>query len=93
MERWNKSYDLIIKYFSFLRRYHYEKHIFWFLFSFSQLLVLHFEAEWAEECKQMNEVFTELSKEFTRSIFARVSIHCTSQYAIFVLCVNFIFSG
>ncbi|XP_057307801.1 glutaredoxin-3-like [Hydractinia symbiolongicarpus] len=38
----------------------------------SQLLVLHFEAEWAEECKQMNEVFTELSKEFTRSIFARV---------------------
>lgn len=38
----------------------------------SQLVVLHFEADWAEECKQMNEVLSELSKEYKHTIFLRV---------------------
>jgi len=34
--------------------------------------VLHFEADWAEECKQMNVVLAELAKQFTHTIFIRV---------------------
>lgn len=40
--------------------------------SHGQLVVLHFEADWAEECKQMNEVLEELAKEYTHTIFLRV---------------------
>lgn len=38
----------------------------------SQLVVLHFEADWAVECTQMNAVLTELAKEHTHTIFIRV---------------------
>jgi len=38
----------------------------------SQLVVLHFEADWAEECQKMNEVLIELSKEYKHTIFLRV---------------------
>jgi len=38
----------------------------------SQLVVLHFEADWADECKQMNDVLAELAKEYTHTIFIRV---------------------
>jgi len=38
-----------------------------------QLSVLHFEAEWAPECKHMNDVLTELAKEYVHIIFVRVS--------------------
>lgn len=38
----------------------------------SQLVVVHFEADWADECKQMNNVLSELAKEFTHTIFIRL---------------------
>ena len=50
------------------------------LFPFSQLVVLHFEADWAEECKQMNEVLSELSKEYKHTIFLRVCCHVIKCY-------------
>jgi len=37
-----------------------------------QICVLHFEADWAAECKQMNNVLVELAKEFPRTIFVRI---------------------
>jgi len=38
-----------------------------------QICVLHFEADWAPECIQMNEVLSELAKEFVHAAFIRVS--------------------
>lgn len=37
-----------------------------------QIAVLHFEAEWADECTLMNTVITELAKEFKHTHFIRV---------------------
>ena len=34
--------------------------------------MLHFEAEWADECTHMNAVITELAKEFKHTHFIRV---------------------
>lgn len=40
----------------------------------SQLVVLHFSAAWAPQCKQMNDVMEELSKDsqYTNVQFAKV---------------------
>jgi len=38
-----------------------------------QIAVLHFEADWADECKQMNDVLSELAKEYKHTVFIRVS--------------------
>ena len=41
----------------------------------SRIVVVHFEAEWAEECTVMNEVFKELAKTYKHTVFLRVSIY------------------
>jgi len=38
-----------------------------------QIVVLHFEADWAPECSHMNAVLSELAKEFSHTVFIRVS--------------------
>ena len=44
-----------------------------FLINFSALTVVHFHAPWALQCKQMNEVMTELAKENSHVKFVKVS--------------------
>lgn len=38
----------------------------------SQIVVLHFEADWAPECVQMNQVIDELANEYKHTIFIKV---------------------
>lgn len=38
----------------------------------SRIVVIHFEAEWADECKHMNDVFSELAKTYKHTMFLRV---------------------
>ena len=40
----------------------------------SRIVIVHFEAEWAEECTVMNEVFKELAKTYKHTVFLRVSM-------------------
>jgi thiol-disulfide isomerase/thioredoxin len=57
---------------------------------FSQLVVVHFSAAWAPQCKQMNDVMEELAKEtqFVNVVFIKVNIvlpgsqgNCNCKYS------------
>lgn len=38
----------------------------------SRVVVVHFEADWAEECKQMNDVIEELAKTYKHTLFVKL---------------------
>ncbi|XP_065649453.1 glutaredoxin-3 isoform X2 [Hydra vulgaris] len=52
----------------------------------SQVVVIHFEAEWAAECKQMNDVFFQLAEDFQHALFIRIEAEelpeITQQYEV-----------
>merc|ERR1712142_829939 len=51
-----------------------------------QIAVVHFEADWADECAHMNTVITELAKEFKHTHFIRVcaeeAAEVTQEYGV-----------